>query len=211
MAEVTTTGFLILGLLSTRDWSAYELAQQSGKGMSAVWPRVDRQLYYAPKRLLELGLIDARKEATGRRKRTVYSITPAGRAAMRSWITEASEPPTMQFEGMLRFLFADHGTIEDLRANLELMIEQANEFAALFVGHAEYMSSHEGGTFPERQHLWALANRFMIGHFDHIAQWAHWALDEIATWPDTASPVKTHQDATAKVLENSVKSPRPRN
>ena len=56
MADVTTTGYMILGLLSTRDWSAYDIASQSGKGMTELWPRADRQLYNAPRRLVDHGL-----------------------------------------------------------------------------------------------------------------------------------------------------------
>lgn len=210
MTETTTTGYLILGLLATRDWSAYELAKQSGRGMSAVWSRVDRQLYYAPKKLVEAGLAAARTEATGRRKRTVYSITPAGREALSRWIATESAPPTMQFEGMVRVLVADQGTIDDLRTNLELIRDQANESAALFVGHAHHMASNEGLIFPERRHLWTLANRFMIEHFDHIAVWADWALSEIETWSDTTTPLETHRDTTAEVLRESTNRARRR-
>lgn len=35
-ARLTTTSFLVLGLLSTREWSAYEIAEVLGKGMSEV-------------------------------------------------------------------------------------------------------------------------------------------------------------------------------
>ena len=81
MSELTTTSYLILGLLTSRDWSAYELAEQVGRGVTELWPRADRQLYNAPKRLVAEGLVKATKEATGRRERTVYSITRKGRTA----------------------------------------------------------------------------------------------------------------------------------
>lgn len=204
MAEPTTTGYLILGLLSTRDWSAYDIVSQAGKGLSEVWPRVDRQLYNAPKRLVEHGYATSRTEAVGRRKRTVYSITPAGREALRTWLAQESAPPSLEFEGMVRVFFADQGSIEDLRANLELMLAHAQESATMFARHAAFMLTHDGGTVPEHHHLTTLANRFMIEHFQQIADWARWALEETASWPDTGSPLRTHHDETVRILTENV-------
>jgi PadR family transcriptional regulator, regulatory protein AphA len=65
VTQLTTTSYLILGLLTSRDWSAYELAEQVGKGVTEIWPRASRQLYNAPKQLVEQGLISAVTEQTG--------------------------------------------------------------------------------------------------------------------------------------------------
>lgn len=92
MARLTTTSYLILGMLTTRDWSAYELAEHVDKGVTEIWPRARRQLYNAPKQLVEQGLIPATKQNTGRRERTVYSITASGRAALQRWLSSDSKP-----------------------------------------------------------------------------------------------------------------------
>src|SRR4051794_3915239 len=180
MAKRTTTSYLILGLLCSRDWSAYELAEQMGRGVTELWSRADRQLYYAPKRLVEEGLATARTDpAAGSRSRTVYSITDAGQAALREWLAEeAVAPSALEFEGMVRVLLADQGSIDDLRTNLHTMAEQARATRDLFINHARFMLATKGGTHPDRLHLFAMANRFTVGHFDHIASWAQWAIEE---------------------------------
>ena len=48
MTELTTTSYLILGLLTNRERSAYEIAEQMGRGVTEVWPRAGRQLYDPP-------------------------------------------------------------------------------------------------------------------------------------------------------------------
>ena len=201
MAEVTTTGYMILGLLSTRDWSAYDIASQSGKGMTELWPRADRQLYNAPKRLVEHGLAAARTEKNGRRTRTIYSITPAGRTALRKWLTTPSGPPSLEFEGMIRVMFADQGSIENLRDTLHLIGSQAATSRDLFAGHAAYMAENSGGTHFERQHLFALANMFMIDHFTQIIEWADWAVDQTESWTDASSPGQTQTAQTKAILD----------
>jgi len=202
----TTTSYLILGMLCTRDWSAYELAEQIGRGVTELWPRADRQLYNAPKRLIEEGLAAARTEpAAGNRTRTVYSITDAGQDALRDWLADpAVAPSALEFEGMIRVMVADQGTIEDLRANLQTMADQARDSRDLFVGHVRLMRGPEGGVHPERQHLFAMVNRFMIGHFDHITTWAEWALTEIDDWPDTTTPAVTRTEQTKATLDDAL-------
>jgi PadR family transcriptional regulator AphA len=68
------------------------------------------------KRLAAAGLAEGEKEMTGARPRTVYRITRAGRAALRRWLDEPPEPPTLEFEGMVKVFFADAGSLEQLRA-----------------------------------------------------------------------------------------------
>ena len=205
MAKRTTTSYLILGLLCSRDWSAYELAEQLGRGVTELWPRADRQLYNAPKRLVEDGLAAARTERTGERTRTVYSITDAGQEALRAWLTEASAPSALEFEGMIRVLLADQGTLEDLQANLRTMARQAQETRDVFLGHARFMLDTRGGTHPERLHLFAMVNLFTVGHFDHIARWAEWAADHVETWPDVVTPSTALADQAYAVLERSLR------
>ena len=197
--DLTTTAYLTLGLLATREWSAYQLAEQLGRGVDQLWPRADRQRYNTVKRLLADGLVTARAEQSGRRGRTVYAITDEGRAELAAWLATESRPPALEFEGMVRVLVSDQGSLDDLRRTLEEMRDQATAKRALFAAHAAHISD-TGGTFPERRHLFALANPFMIGHYDHIIGWAERALAEIATWPDTTTPAVTHEARSVELL-----------
>lgn len=210
--SLNTTSYVILGLLVSRDWSAYEIAEHFGRGVGELWPRADRQSYNAPKKLLGLGLVTSTTQAVGARTRTVYSITQEGRDALSLWLATQSRPSALEFEGMVRVLFAEQGTIEDLRANLAVMRDQAVRSRALFGKHAATINETGGGIFPEREHLMALANRFMIGHFGHIVDWAEWALDETGDWPDTTTPAVSHHDRSKAILGKSAQyAPAPGN
>jgi DNA-binding PadR family transcriptional regulator len=204
LGDLNPTSYLILGMLTSGDRSAYEIAVLIGRGLDDVWARAERQRYNAPKRLLEEGLVSARTEATGKRERTVYSITSAGRRALRDWLATESLPPALEFEGMVRVVLADVGSIEDLRANLETMRHQAIDKQALYLAHAATMLDEVGGTFPERHHVLVLANRFMLDYFSHIAAWADWALDQTGNWPDTVSPATSHRSRSREILEESI-------
>jgi len=197
--EASITGYLTLGLLAARDWSAYQLAEQLGRGVSELWPSADRGRYAVLNRLHESGFVRTRQEHTGRRARTIYSITPEGREALAAWLRTPVRPPTLEFEGMVRVLMSDQGSIDDLRATLVRTREQAQENLEMFAQYAAHISE-TGGTFPERKHLFALANTFMVGHYEHIISWADWAAAQISDWPDTVTPALTHGDRVHDML-----------
>lgn len=197
--ELSTTGYLTLGLLAARDWSAYQLAEQLGRGVSELWPSADRGRYAVLNRLSEAGFVETRQEHTGKRARTIYSITAAGREALAAWLSTPVRPPTLEFEGMVRVLLSDQGSLDDLRATLARTREQALAHREMFARYAAFISA-TGGTFPERRHLFALANTFMIGHYEHIVAWADWAEQQIAAWPDTVTPASTNGEQVRDML-----------
>jgi DNA-binding PadR family transcriptional regulator len=182
--DLTTTSYTILGLLAIRPWSAYELTTQMRRGLSLYWPRAESGVYDEPKNLIRHGLATARAEATGRRPRTVYSITTRGRRALRRWLAEPSAPPRFESEALVRTLFADSGTKADLLATLRLMQEQTHDPRAQILGQGvDYLAT--GGPFPHRLHLIALIGRFLLGMQEWCAEWARQAEEVVEAWPDT--------------------------
>ena len=102
---------------------------------------------------------------------------------------------------MVRVLFAEQGTIEQLRATLMGIAEQAEATRAEYAGWAGSMVD-DGGDYPTRMHTNALAMRFMIDHFTHIIDWAHWALDVISDWPDSQSPARDWADEAGAIYRD---------
>jgi PadR family transcriptional regulator AphA len=203
-AGLTPTSYTILGLLALRSWSGYQLMKQVRRGLGQLWPRAERQLYNDPKRLVQADYVTATSERVGRRERTTYTITPAGRAALRRWLGAPSRPPSLEFEGMVRVLFADQGTLPQLRATLQGIAEQARAARAEYAGWSAFMID-DGGDFPTRTHTNALAMRFMMGHFTHVIAWAEWALHVTSTWPDTKTPATSWQAEAAAIYRDAAR------
>ena len=183
----TTTSFAILGLLSLRKWTTYELAKQVQRSLGWFWPRAERKLYDEPKRLVAEGLASSESEMTGARPRTVYAVTRQGRNALRRWLGEPPEPPALEFEGMIKVFFADAGSLEQLRATLISIAETADARLAELDAKIDELRRPDAA-FSERLHLNALGLRFMIDHERSIATWARWAHDQTASWQSTRDP-----------------------
>src|SRR5437763_16833093 len=93
--RLTTTTYAILGLLAIRPWTSYELTKQMDRSLGRIWPRAASKLYEEPKKLVDAGLAVGTSEMVGRRPRTMYSITPAGRAAVAEWLHEPGSGPVL--------------------------------------------------------------------------------------------------------------------
>ncbi|WP_232836657.1 PadR family transcriptional regulator [Lentzea terrae] len=183
---MTTTTYVILGLLALRRWSTYELAKQMKRSIRYYWPRAESHLYEEPKKLVSLGLATATREDVGRRPRTVYEITDAGRTALREWLATPGSLPLVEFEGLVKVLFAEQGTKDDLLQTLATIRADAE---ATREHHAELAAdlAVTGGPFPDRLHVNALVLRFMWDQAETVIRWAEWAETVVAEWPDTAT------------------------
>jgi len=183
----STTSYAVLGLLSVRTWTTYELAKQVQRSLKWFWPRAERKLYDEPKALVAAGLARASKQYTGQRASTLYEITPEGRAALGAWLDEPSAPPQLECEAMLKVFFADGGSLPQLQRTLErLEAESAERLRAL--GEMASASVSEGTAFPERLHISAVALRLQARQELALLEWTRWARRQVARWRSTTDP-----------------------
>jgi DNA-binding PadR family transcriptional regulator len=195
LPSLTTTSYVILGHLALRSWSTYELAQQMKRSTRHYWPRAESKIYEEPKKLVAHGLATATREYTGRRPRTVYAITEKGREALRRWLGEPGQAPVVEFEGVVKVLFAEQGTKDQLLATLRSIREQAERTRGEHVTLAADLAE-TGGPFPDRLHVNELVFTFMWEHTETVIRWATWAEARVAGWPDDiAGPAATESGA----------------
>lgn len=192
LTDLTTTSYAILSLLGVQPWTAYQLAQQMDRSVGAMWPRAASVVYEEPKRLVRLGLAEATTRYTGKRASTEYAITERGRAALARWLEEPGAAPVLEYEALLKIAFADHGSLDALRTNLQAVAEQAaSELEYVAARMAEY--AENGGPFPDRLPVIALAMRFYVEFSQALERWAGWAEKATADWagltPETGASV----------------------
>jgi PadR family transcriptional regulator AphA len=182
-ATLTTTSFAILGLLAVQPWSTYELTRQMDRSLGRIWPRAASKLYEEPKKLVELGLAEASTEQVGRRPRTVYAITAAGRHALAGWLKQPGAGPVVEFEQLLKVFFAENGTRADALATLAATRAWASERNEDNLAAAR---DYRAGTSPfqRRAAQNMLVGAFLIEFYRTVAEWAEWASGQVEQWPD---------------------------
>lgn len=181
--RLSTTSYAILGLLAVRPWTSYELAQQMQRSLRRFWPRAESKIYEEPKKLDAHGLATGVAEQVGRRRRTRYTITPRGREELAQWLAEPGDGPVLEFEGLLKVFFAEHGSRQDLLATLAAARQWAEQRAADDARIARGYLAGEG-EFPERTAQLVLVGRYSADLAEMTRRWAHWATEVVQSWPD---------------------------
>ncbi|HEU5475413.1 MAG TPA: PadR family transcriptional regulator [Actinophytocola sp.] len=112
--KLNATSYVVLGMLCHGPATSYDLKQRIAYTIGNFWAFAHSQIYDEPVRLVADGLVTETVEQGGRRKRT-YSITRAGRTALRDWLASNTHEQTeIRDLGLLKLFFAAFGDKEDL-------------------------------------------------------------------------------------------------
>jgi DNA-binding PadR family transcriptional regulator len=179
--SLTTTSYAVLSILALREHSTYDLTKQMRYSLHYLWPRAESNVYAEPRRLVEAGLAAAREEWVGDRRRTVYSITREGRGALAGWLATPSARQRYESEALLKILFAENGTREDLLAAIRALREDSQEALAHWQAIADSYEAGEG-EYPERFALSSLVARLLGEQGAATVRWADWAERAVEGW-----------------------------
>lgn len=197
----SVTTHALLGLLSLRPWTAYDLTGQMRRALRYAWPRTEANLYSEIKQLAPRGLADAVEEETGTRVRTRYEITEAGRSAVTAWLGTAPSPVQVQFEAVLRVFLADQGTKDDL---LEAIRSTRRQLVGSVAEVIDVVEDYAGDDppYPDRAHLNGLFIGYVASFVRSVMDWCDVVEDEVESWPDTAGV--GHTERTRQMVQDAL-------
>jgi DNA-binding PadR family transcriptional regulator len=135
--RLTEASYIVLGLLELAgQGTPYDLKRAAQMSTSNFWSIPHTQLYTECARLAREGLLDERREQTGRRRRT-YSLTDRGRALLARWRDEpAADLYELRDASTLKLFFG--GDPAALAASqLELHTRQLEVYEQLLDGLAD--------------------------------------------------------------------------
>jgi PadR family transcriptional regulator AphA len=120
--RLSATSYLVLGLLAREGPSTpYDLERHVRATLGNFWSFPHTLLYSEPARLALQDLVTETRENDGRRRR-IFTITPAGSAALSAWLERPSRARTeLRDPGLLQLFFADLTSAE---ARLRLAHQQ---------------------------------------------------------------------------------------
>jgi len=136
--RLTSTSYAVLSLLELLgEATSYDLKQALVLSIENFWRVPHTTFYEEPARLANAGYLTARQESTGRRRR-LYRLTEAGRAALREWADDpAAAPEQIRDEAMLK-IFAG----ADERVVLSGRMDYHREKLAEFEGYLHEMRAN---------------------------------------------------------------------
>ncbi|MFI6445017.1 PadR family transcriptional regulator [Kitasatospora sp. NPDC050543] len=120
--------YALLGLLSERPASGYDLLKRFDTALADVWPATQSQIYTELSRLADAGMIGVTAE--GPRGRKEYTLTGEGLAELQHWLTGTTPQRNTRSDILLRVFFLGVLTPEQARgylAGLAELSEQGGE------------------------------------------------------------------------------------
>jgi PadR family transcriptional regulator AphA len=165
----------VLGLLVDKPASGYDLMKRFNTSLANVWPATQSQVYGELARLDAAGLIDVAAE--GPRGRKEYTITDAGLAELRRWLTETEPKRVRNNDAVLRVFFLSVLTPEQARGYLTGLAEQAAATHTRLQELKESVDWEEDGMVTVNGRL---ALEYGLRLFTMYEEWANWAAKELA-------------------------------
>jgi DNA-binding PadR family transcriptional regulator len=152
--RLTGTSYAVLILLDQAgEATPYELKGALERSIANFWPVPHTTFYAEPERLVEAGYLSRRQESSGRRRK-VYSLTTAGRQALRQW----ADSPVIA-DGQVR----DEGTLKIFAgADPARIFAQQRQWRARKLDELEgYLQAVESS--PPGKHTAAIRTTLLIG------------------------------------------------
>jgi PadR family transcriptional regulator AphA len=118
----------LLGMLSVRPGTGYELAQRFDTSMSNAWYASHSQIYPELARLQEAGMVEVVGE--GARRSRTYAVTDAGSAELRDWLVETTPNRSQRSETSVRWFLLELLPPEDRRRVLERELADVTAYRA---------------------------------------------------------------------------------
>lgn len=114
----------LLTALLERPCSGSELAGRFDRSIGYFWPATHQQIYRELGRLEQAGWVESLPPESGRGRKRVYQVLPAGRAELARWTAESCQPKPLRDELMVRLRAeAVIGPTPELLRDIERQLE----------------------------------------------------------------------------------------
>jgi len=169
----------ILACLTERPMTGYELAKTFDASIGFFWRADHQQIYRELSKLRDRGHAQAREVVqSGKPNKLVYTLTEAGKAALRHWAARPSVPASIKDDLLVRLFALDHVDIEPLRADLMARLEHHRD------RHDRYerllAKRFPQGIAPPADLGKLLSLRLGLRHEKMVAEWCEEAIDALS-------------------------------
>lgn len=105
MKKTNKTRYAILGMLFDKPRSGYDIKKFMAESTAHFWQETDASIYPMLKKLEDEGKVESQNIIRGKKGRTLYYITPAGKTEFTHWMDKHVEPSTYRNELLLKLFF----------------------------------------------------------------------------------------------------------
>jgi DNA-binding PadR family transcriptional regulator len=158
--DLSLFSYEILGLVGRDGAGAHDLLRMARHGRILDWAG-ESQYYVEPKRLAQLGYLEARKEPGKTRERTVYTLADKGRRALADYARTPVAVTPLKSEALLRLLICDLVGEDVTRESIATLRQDVDDLRAR-IADSEVRASQ----LSHREKYLLLVTDFLQGFLD---------------------------------------------
>lgn len=178
MARSRRTPYTILGCLSLRPMSGYDIKKFIDGSISHFWSESYGQIYPTLKAMEVDGLVKSRVEdRDGLPDRRVYRLTDAGLTRLREWLVEPAVPHVPRYEMSLKLFFGAQMPLDAAVEHLERYRSRQAALLEEYDAQAARMEAELSG--DPRLPYWRLVLKGGIDYAKMAIGWCDDALAEL--------------------------------
>lgn len=181
----------ILGFLSYRPMSGYDLKKHFDESVRHFWPATQSQIYRTLKRMAEAGWVSVEVvEQDDLPDRKVYHLCEPGLTELRRWLATPQEQGGGRSAWLIQVFFAHHLSDAELLALFEQRAEQYRAAMAHLSGDVpEHVARRFAEIGSERlRWLWQLTLDNGLAHVACELEWLERAIGRLRQIPDDQAP-----------------------
>jgi DNA-binding PadR family transcriptional regulator len=180
-SRTNRSAYVVLGLLADGPLSGYDIKRAIDDVTSHFWRESYGQIYPVLAQLMRQRLVTRKRAGRGARPRFEYTLTAAGRAALRAWLLESPEPESVRHELLLKLFFGKAAPASVLASHIRAFRARNQAFHATLVDGCRELEAESGSS----QHLrLTMLNGVYVT--EARVRWADEALAELERMPKTA-------------------------
>ena len=173
-----TLKFSLLGCLTIRPWSGYDLAKLFDETITHFWSASHSQIYRTLNQMLQDGLVTYdRVEQTDHPDKKVYSITETGRDELRGWLAQPHELIVVRHEFLVQLTFANLLTDADALRVMQQYRDKLRSRLAAYdraAPHPIYAYAHS----ERERFFWSLSGKVGQSSIEAELRWIEAAIAE---------------------------------
>lgn len=142
----------LLGLISVKPASGYDLKQSIERSIHFIWNATSPQIYSTLRKLRDDGLISTEDmPQQGKPDKQVHSITPEGRRALEAFVSEPIRSSVTRDEVLLRIFFGNLSGSDNMRRELQSYLERVRDERAYLEAVEARVCAHPGPNLEARR------------------------------------------------------------
>lgn len=180
--------YAILGYLSWQPFSGYDLKKLFTGSLSFHWSGNNNQIYRTLLQLHDEGLVTQEVQyQEDRPPRKVYTITDAGRHALRQWLLSAPELPQLRHTFLVQLAWADGLAPGELDA-LVARYEDEVQVQLLMCREQARRGGPNPARTPRERYLWQMISEHRITTYEGELAWVRRLRQGLAAGQEGTTP-----------------------